>query len=132
MFIIKIVMGVCQFKRLHTNTSARTWTCYNKYIHHRGLMNSGTSSTELNDMLTNFVNYVDSFYGVNDPLYPMMSRETKQPLSKVDILGATENYLSMCSDETNKFCTWGDGDSLDRERVRDILLEEYNYKFVGE
>ena len=34
-------------------------------------MNSGTSSTELNDMLTNFANYVDSFYGVNDPLYPM-------------------------------------------------------------
>ena len=26
--------------------------------------------------------------------------------------------------------TWGDGDSLDRERVRDILLEEYNYKYV--
>ena len=60
----------------------------------------------------------------------MMSRETKQPLSKVDILGATENYLSMCSDESNKLCTWGDGDSLDRERVRDILLDEYNYKFV--
>ena len=83
-------------------------------------------------MLTDFVNYVDSFYGVNDPLYPMINQETKQPLSKVDILGATENYLAMCSDETNKFCTWGDGDSLDRERVRDILLEEYNYKFVGE
>ena len=46
-------------------------------------MNSGTTSTELNDMLTNFVDYVDSFYGVmNDPLYPMMSRETKQPLTK--------------------------------------------------
>ena len=97
-------------------------------------MNSGTTSTELNDMLTNFVNYVDSFYGVNDPLYPMMSRETKQPLSKVDILGATENYLSMCSDksQTNFFALEGDGDSLDRERERDILLEEYNYKFVGE
>ena len=95
-------------------------------------MNSGTSSTELNDMLTNFVNYVDSFYGVNDPLYPMINQETKQPLSKVDILGATENYLSMCSDDSNKLCTWGDGDSLDRERVRDILLDEYNYKFVGE
>jgi len=54
-------------------------------------MNSGTSSTELNDMLTNFVKYVDSFYGQDDPLYPMMSRETKQPLNKVDILGATEN-----------------------------------------
>ena len=95
-------------------------------------MNSGTPSTELNDMLTNFANYVDSFYGVNDPLYPMINVQTKQPLCKVDILGATENYLSMCSDKSNKFCEWGDGDSLDRERVRDILLEEYNYKFVEE
>ena len=95
-------------------------------------MNSGTSSTELNDMLTNFVKYVDSFYGVVDPLYPMINQETKQPLNTVDILSATENYLSMCSDDTNKYCTWGDGDSLDRERVRDILLEEYQYKFVGE
>ena len=34
-------------------------------------MNSGTTSTELNDMLTDFVNYVDSFYGLNDPIYPM-------------------------------------------------------------
>jgi len=95
-------------------------------------MNSGQSNTILNDMLTEFVDYVDSFYGVNDPLYPMMSRETKQPLTKYDILRATENYLSMCSDDSIKNYTWGDGDSLDRERVRDILLEEYNYKFVGE
>ena len=95
-------------------------------------MNSGTSSTELNDMLTNFVDYVDSFYGVNDPIYPMMSRETGQPLNKHDIYGATQNYLSMCSDDSNELCVWGDGDSLDRERVRDILLQEYQYKFVGE
>ena len=52
-------------------------------------MNSGTTSTELNDMLTNFANYVDSFYGVNDPLYPMINQETKQPLSKEDIYAAT-------------------------------------------
>ena len=90
-------------------------------------MNSGTTSTELNDMLTNFVDYVDSFYGQDDPLYPMMSRETKQPLNKHDILCATENYLAMCSDETNKYCTWGDGDSLDRERVRDILTDKFGY-----
>ena len=56
-------------------------------------MNSGTSSTELNDMLTNFVEYVDSFYGVNDPLYPLV-KEGK-PLSKVDILGATEKYFLL-------------------------------------
>ena len=36
------------------------------------------------------------------------------------------------TDDDNELCVWGDGDSLDRERVRDILLEEYNYKFVGE
>ena len=98
-------------------------------------MNSGTPSTELNDMLTNFVDYVDSFYGVNDPLYPMINVQTKQPLCKVDIYRATENYLSMC-DKAEKgglsYYSWGDGDSLDRERARDILLEEYNYKFVGE
>ena len=95
-------------------------------------MNSGTSSTELNDMLTDFVKYVDSFYGVVDPLYPMMNQETKQPLNTVDIYSATQFYLAQCSDERVTNCTWGDGDSLDRERVRDILLEEYNYKLVGE
>ena len=62
-------------------------------------MNSGTTSTELNDMLTNFVDYVDSFYGVNDPLYPMMNHETKQPLTKYDILSATEKYLAKCNYE---------------------------------
>ena len=82
--------------------------------------------------IQDFVDYVDSFYGQNDPIYPMMSRETKQPLTQMDIHRATANYLAMCLDETNKFCTWGDGDSLDRERVRDILLYDYNYKFVGE
>ena len=88
-------------------------------------MNSGTSSTELNDILTNFVEYVDSFYGVNDPLYPLV--KDGQSLSKVDILGATEKYLGNCSDPKQEYCTWGDGDSLDRERVRDILLDEFGY-----
>ena len=88
-------------------------------------MNSGTTSTELNDMLTNFVEYVDSFYGVNDPLYPLV--KDGQSLSKVDILGATEKYLGNCSDPNQEYCTWGDGDSLDRERVRDILLDEFGY-----
>ena len=90
------------------------------------------TSIENMELIQQFVDYVDSFYGTNDPLYPMMSRETKQPLTKFDINRATENYLVMCLDETKELYTWGDGDSLDRERVRDILLEEYQYKFVGE
>ena len=90
------------------------------------------TSIENMALIQQFVDYVDSFYGTNDPLYPLMSRETKQPLTKFDIHRATMNYLVMCLDEDDKFNTWGDGDSLDRERVRDILLEEYNYKHVGE
>ena len=26
--------------------------------------------------------------------------------------------------------TWGDGDSLDRERIRDILLQNYNFQWT--
>ena len=90
-------------------------------------MNLGTSSTELNDMLTDFVNYVDSFYGLNDPIYPMTYKDTGLPLTKIDIYGATEKYLSLCADPKAELCTWGDGDSLDRERVRDILVIKYDY-----
>ena len=97
-----------------------------RQIHFPFTMNSGTTSTELNDMLTDFVNYVDSFYGLNDPLYPMTYKDTGLPLTKYDILDATEKYLSMCADDNEELCTWGDGDSLDRERVRDILLDEFN------
>ena len=85
-------------------------------------MNSGTTSTELNDILSNFVEYVDSFYGVNDPLYPLINKENGQPLSKIDIYAATAFYLAQCSDEREELCTWGDGDSLDRERVRDFII----------
>ena len=102
----------------------------NQFLKGTYTMNSGTANTDLNDMLTDFVEYVDSFYGVNDPLYPMINRETKQPLSKVDIYGATEKYLNQCSDEKLEYVTWGDGDSLDRERVRDILLDNFNYSLV--
>ncbi len=52
-------------------------------------------------MLEEFVNYVDSFYGQNDPLYPMMSRETKQPLTKFDIQrGGMETHLIVRESET--------------------------------
>ena len=97
----------------------------NQFLKGNYTMNSGTTSTELNDILSNFVEYVDSFYGVNDPLYPLV--KDGNPLSKVDILGATEKYLGNCSDPNQEYCTWGDGDSLDRERVRDILLDEFGY-----
>ena len=49
-------------------------------------MNSGQSSTQLNDMLVDFTNYVNDFYGdVDDVLYPMNHMETGKRVSKVDI-----------------------------------------------
>ena len=83
-------------------------------------MNSGQSSTKLNDMLTEFVNYVYSFYGAPDALYPM-------GVTKSEIYGATYDYLNAITKINDDRFTWGDGDSLDRERVRDILVIKYGY-----
>ena len=92
-------------------------------------MNSGystISSTYLNDQLTEFTDYVWSFYGAEDALYPM-------GLKKVDLLSAIYDYLHEINKRNNDHFTWGDGDSLDRERVRDILAIKYGYneEFYG-
>ena len=62
----------------------------------------------------------------------MMCRETKQPLNTHDIVCAIHTYIERIEKGDLEYAhySWGDGDSLDRERVRDILLEEYNYKYV--
>ena len=70
---------------------------YNEYITNKGLMNSGTKETDSTMMFTDFVDYVDSFYGVNDPLYPLL--KNGQPLSRVDIYEAVYEYLQLCTDE---------------------------------
>ena len=93
-------------------------------------MNSGyqtTSNTDLNNELSNFIDYVDSFYGQNDPVYPMKSIVGDLPLDKSAILDATYEYLSTISKRKSDTYTWGGGDSLDRERVRDIILSDYDF-----
>jgi len=92
-------------------------------------MNSGystISSTYLNDQLTEFTDYVWSFYGADDAVYPM-------GLKKVDLLSAIYDYLHEIGKRNDEHFTWGDGDSLDRERVRDILVIKYGYdeEFYG-
>ena len=91
-------------------------------------MNSGHSSTKLNDMLVEFTDYVNDFYGdVDDVLYPMNHMKTGKRVSKIDILGAIYDYLNAIRVVNNDHFTWGDGDSLDRERVRDFLVRNYGY-----
>ena len=83
---------------------------------------------------TEFVNYVDSFYGTNAPLYPLMNQEPKQPHCIYDIVRAIHTYNERIEKGDLEYVhySWGDGDSLYRERVRDILFDEYNYVYVPE
>lgn len=76
--------------------------------------------------LFEFVDYIWSFYGEHDEtLYPIKG------LTKKDIYDAIFVYRDRLEDaEKNglEHYTWGDGDSLDRERVRDILLEKPQFE----
>lgn len=68
--------------------------------------------------LHDFVLYVWDFYGSNG-LYPI------EGLQKQHIFDAFEIYKTRLEkgDLEHVHYSWGGGDSLDRERVRDIILE---------
>ena len=68
---------------------------------------------------SNFISYVDSFYNAKSGIYPIKGMTLKI------IINAVNKYMNSC-DET---ITWGGGDSLDRERVRDIILEVNNLEW---
>ena len=74
-----------------------------------------------------FIDYVLSFYGAAG-IYPENKRTKEQ------IAYATTMYLDACAyyaeqdkpwTSDYKVMTWGNGDSLDRERVRDIMNNYY-------
>ena len=66
-----------------------------------------------------FINYCLDFYGVGG-LYPENKRTKEQ------IAYATTLYLDAIAHYDSDTYTWGNGDSLDRERVRDIMNELYD------
>ena len=71
--------------------------------------------------LEEFADYVWSFYSPNSDLYPIKS------LTIEDVFHAIEIYidrLELPQDVKYAHYAWGEGDSLDRERVRDIILEQ--------
>jgi len=61
-----------------------------------------------------FIEYVYSFYG-KEGLYPM-GATISQIIDAVGVLLTTENWDLA-------------GDSFDREKVRDILIEQFELKF---
>ena len=75
--------------------------------------------------MNEFADYVWSFYSPKSDLYPIKG------LTKNDILEASWLYLQMCCYPSMPEYSWGDGDSLDREHVRDILLQSPQFSFGG-
>ena len=78
--------------------------------------------------LKEFVDYVWSFYGEHDDtLYPI------HELPRQDILKAYLVYQDriLKGDLEYVHYEWGGGDSLDRERVRDIILENPKFTLAG-
>ena len=75
--------------------------------------------------LEEFADYVWSFYSPNSDLYPIKG------LTKDDILNAFNVYVQRIESNNNEYYSWGYGDSLDRERVRDIILESPQFTFGG-
>ena len=69
--------------------------------------------------LHDFVQYAWSFYGGEDALYPI------EGLQKQHIFDAFNIYINRIEKGDLEYVhySWGYGDSLDRERVRDIINE---------
>ena len=76
--------------------------------------------------LNNFVNYVWSFYSPKSDLYPIKG------LTRLDIFDAFNIYIERIEKGDLEYVhyEWGGGDSLDRERVRDIILENPQFVLV--
>ena len=76
---------------------------------------NGTQITP--EELQEFIDYVYSFYNVVDGLYPVYG------CTKNKIKLATYEYLGHCAGDNH--WAWGDGDSVDREHVRDIMFDMF-------
>ena len=85
-----------------------------------------------------FINYVLDFYG-QVGIYPLADPIINNKfVERDDVLKAFKKYKTLLDASIqlqkelqieNRY-TWGDGDSLDRERVRDILLQNYNFQWT--
>ena len=86
-----------------------------------------------------FINYVLDFYGKGG-IYPLADPIINNRfVERDDVLKAFKKYKTILNASIllqkelkieNRY-TWGDGDSLDRERVRDILLQNYNFQWTN-
>ncbi len=73
------------------------------------------------ETFTEFADYVWEFYAPNSDLYPIKG------LTIEDVFQAIFTYKQRLLKVS--YNSWGYGDSLDRERVRDIILEQPQFSW---
>ncbi len=66
--------------------------------------------------MTSFTEYMMAFYGPESEIYPELN------FNETQIAIATGIYKMRLASQGEEFC----GDTVDRERVRDIILEARN------
>ena len=71
-----------------------------------------------------FVDYIEDFYGKESGIYDLGA-------TRADCKEACLIYLVALATNGEKLGTWGDGDTVDRERVRLVLEEVLNCKEKG-
>ena len=85
-----------------------------------------------------FIDYVLDFYGKGG-IYPLADPVIHNKfVERDDVLKAFKKYKNLLNaarqlekeTKTQIIYSWGDGDSIDRERVRDILLQNYNFQWT--
>ena len=64
------------------------------------------------------------FYNDIDGLYPIKN------LTRKEVRKAVKYYQNKITKDNLDYYSWGDGDSIDRERVRDIILELRSQKWI--
>ena len=75
-----------------------------------------TNTKTIVDTLCDFIAYVDSFYNEKDGVYP------NKGMTNSMVIKGVQTYITQIGESES--LEWGDGDSVDRERVRDIILAD--------
>ncbi len=70
------------------------------------------------DQMNDFIDYVMEFYGPNG-IYPMGANRT---IARK----ATDDVIRICKIKGQEFC----GDSIDRELVRDLMIDKYKLQIA--
>ena len=72
--------------------------------------------------LCDFIAYVDEFYNAETGLYPIKGMTNSM------VINGVKTYITRIGGSES--LEWGGGDSVDRERVRDIILADNDVEWV--